>query len=71
MHACTFTEDALSICVNGGKPYSISAASLREHSVLFEAMLESHPDSNQPVDIAIDVDEATFAAVVPFLQTGQ
>jgi hypothetical protein len=52
------------------KLYKISAASLREHSVLFETMLDTTADTSKPVPLGFDLEEVCFDAIVPFLHTG-
>ena len=63
--------DCVTVQVNGGNGYRISAASLREHSVLFETMPDSTADTSKAIPLGIEVEEACFAAIVPFLQTGR
>ena len=46
------------------KLHKISAASLREHSVLFETMLDSTADTRKPIPLGLEVEDACFAAIV-------
>ncbi len=61
--------DCVTVQVNN-KLHKISAASLREHSVLFETMLDSTADTSKPLPLGFDVEDVCFDAIVPFLHTG-
>ena len=61
--------DCVTVQVND-KLHKFSAASLREHSVLFETMLDSTADMSKPVPLGFDVEDVCFDAIVPFLHTG-
>ena len=62
-------DDCVTVQVND-KLHKFSAASLREHSVLFETMLDSTADTSKPVPLGFDVEDVCFDAIVPFLHTG-
>ena len=61
--------DSVTVQVND-KLHKFSAASLREHSGLFETMLDSTADTSKPFPLGLEVEDACFAAIVPFLHTG-
>ena len=61
--------DCVTVQVND-KLHKFSAASLREHSVLFETMLDSTADTTKFIPLGLEVEDACFAAIVPFLHTG-